>query len=86
MLSIPAKEPQDDRGEEANELLFVFHLTLKMLSQCVPRPWLEWAGKAYISRRFALRLFFLLLCDEYAANAAIEGDAGWDQRMVKQRL
>lgn len=57
MLSIPAKEPQDDRGEEVNELLFVFHLTLKMLSQCVPRLWLEWAGKAYISRRFALRLF-----------------------------
>lgn len=51
VLSIPAKAPLHDRGEEVNELLFVFHLTLEMLSQCVPGPWLEWAGKAYISRR-----------------------------------
>lgn len=53
------KEPLHDRGEEVNELPFVFHLTLKMLSQCVPRPWLEWAGRAYIFTTFALRLFFL---------------------------
>lgn len=53
------KEPLHDRGEEVNELPFVFHLTLKMLSQRVPRPWVEWGGRAYIFTTFALRLFFL---------------------------